>query len=193
MNNEKKILRFVCRMVEDEGHVLTAADMDRKFIMSYFLADDTISIFEPPTRNSGIIGGKFLERGAILKPKSDELYVSADMYVGKVMTVYNRSFILSEADGYTYSYMEENEDVFVRSNFAAVMAKVGAAGAGACAARSGGQHAAGRDALHVVVGPGGAQGAGGRGRRGRGGRGRRERRRRERRRPGARSARRAGG
>ena len=39
-----------------------------RFIISYFLSDDTILVFEPPQRNSGILGGKFLERGRIKKP-----------------------------------------------------------------------------------------------------------------------------
>ena len=39
-----------------------------RFIISYFLSDDTILVFEPLQRNSGILGGKFLERGRIKKP-----------------------------------------------------------------------------------------------------------------------------
>ena len=38
---------------------------DRRFVLSYFMADDTLSIFEPPLRNSGIIGGKYLERSKV--------------------------------------------------------------------------------------------------------------------------------
>ena len=34
----------------------------RSFIVSYYIRDFTIAVFEPPQRNSGIIGGKFLER-----------------------------------------------------------------------------------------------------------------------------------
>ena len=26
-------------------------------MLSYFMADDTMSVFEPPVRNSGIVGG----------------------------------------------------------------------------------------------------------------------------------------
>jgi len=121
MNNEKKILRFVCQMVEDESHVLTTADMDRKFILSYFLADDTLGIYEPPARNSGIIGGKFLERGAILKPNSNSPYTASDLYVGLTLTIYNRAFTLTEADGYTYGYMEEHPELFPMSDFELVM------------------------------------------------------------------------
>jgi len=34
-------------------------------VLSYFLADDTLSIFEPPQRNTGITGGKYLERSKV--------------------------------------------------------------------------------------------------------------------------------
>ena len=49
-------------------------DVDRRFIVSYFLSDDTILVFEPPQRNSGIIGGKFLERRKIKKPDEINYY-----------------------------------------------------------------------------------------------------------------------
>lgn len=61
-------------------------DEDRRFILSYFLANDTISIFERPTRNSGIIGGKFLEKTRVPKPGSTvqnpEFYSPADFAIG---------------------------------------------------------------------------------------------------------------
>jgi DUF1126 PH-like domain len=50
------------------------ADGDRQFVVSYFMNDDTISVFEPPVRNSGVIGGKFLERGTKYKPGTEEPY-----------------------------------------------------------------------------------------------------------------------
>lgn len=34
----------------------------RSFVLSCFLADDSVAIFEPIKKNSGIIGGKYLER-----------------------------------------------------------------------------------------------------------------------------------
>lgn len=61
-------------------------DEDRRFILSYFLSNDTISIFEKPTRNSGIIGGKFLEKTRVPKPGSSvdhpEFYSPADLAIG---------------------------------------------------------------------------------------------------------------
>ena len=42
--------------------MLDEIDGDRRFILSYFMSDDTISLYEPAIKNSGITGGKFLER-----------------------------------------------------------------------------------------------------------------------------------
>ena len=45
---ESNVLRFVAYMATDNP-----VDKDRKFIISYFLSDDTVAVFEPPQRNSG--------------------------------------------------------------------------------------------------------------------------------------------
>ena len=119
MNNEKKVLRFITGLVEGAGQTLSYADKDRTFILSYFLADDTIAIFEPPARNSGIIGGKFLERCTIKKPGSKQAYKEGDLHVGAVLAVHNRHFQLKEADEYTLRYMEDNKDTFTFSDASA--------------------------------------------------------------------------
>lgn len=68
---ESNVLRFVARM--DTARPI---DMERRFIVSYFLSDDTILVFEPPQRNSGIIGGKFIERRKIKKSDDVNYYTS---------------------------------------------------------------------------------------------------------------------
>ena len=57
VDNDKKILRYTARF-----NTKVPEDLDRRFIISFYLADDTISIFEPAQKNSGIIEGPFLER-----------------------------------------------------------------------------------------------------------------------------------
>ncbi|WAR28655.1 EFHC2-like protein [Mya arenaria] len=81
---DSNVLRFLARM-----DTTKPIDMDRRFIISYFLSDDTILVFEPPVRNSGIIGGKFLERTRIKQPAQplystsmSEYYLAQDLYVG---------------------------------------------------------------------------------------------------------------
>lgn len=42
------VLRFLAKL-----DTTKAIDADRKFVISYFLADDTVVVFEPTVRNSG--------------------------------------------------------------------------------------------------------------------------------------------
>lgn len=42
VDNDKKILRYTARF-----NTKVPEDIDRRFIISFYLADDTISIFEP--------------------------------------------------------------------------------------------------------------------------------------------------
>mmetsp|Transcript_14043 Transcript_14043/g.30012 ORF Transcript_14043/g.30012 Transcript_14043/m.30012 type:complete len:586 (-) Transcript_14043:836-2593(-) len=129
MLNEKKILRFSARLIETPGKTLTNADLDRKFVVQYFLADDTMSIFEPPTRNSGIIGGKFLERMKVQKECGTD-YVPTDCFVGAKLMIYCRCFALVEADDYTYSYMEDHPQTYPYSSFSLVVKKLKCQGEG---------------------------------------------------------------
>jgi hypothetical protein len=68
MENEHKILRY-----EAVLETTRAEDQGRKFIISYRLSDDTIGVYEPPMRNSGIIGGKFLENSRVAKPGKNNI------------------------------------------------------------------------------------------------------------------------
>lgn len=61
--NANKYLRY--EMVMD---VVYPEDSIRKFVLSYSLADGTCKIMEPPIRNSGIIGGKYLRSTYLVKP-----------------------------------------------------------------------------------------------------------------------------
>ena len=68
---ESNVLSFVAKMDTERP-----IEVDRRFTISYFLSDDTILVFEPPQRNSGIIGGKFLERGRVKKPDGESYYAA---------------------------------------------------------------------------------------------------------------------
>ncbi|CAK8698373.1 unnamed protein product [Clavelina lepadiformis] len=123
---ESNVLRFVTFMATDNP-----IDKDRKFIVSYFLSDDTIAVFEPPQRNSGIIGGKFLERGRVKKPGQDtfksqmsEYFTSEDFYVGAKIVINNFDFVISDADEYAFRYMEEHADEFPSANMSLIAEKL---------------------------------------------------------------------
>ncbi|XP_015218867.1 EF-hand domain-containing family member C2 isoform X1 [Lepisosteus oculatus] len=123
---ESNILRFVGRMVSDNP-----IDSERKFIISFYLSDDTISIFEPPQRNSGMIGGKFLERGRIKKPGQElfksqcsEYFKAEDLYVGARVCFNNQEFQLVDADEYVFSYMEQHAEEFPKGNIGTIISKL---------------------------------------------------------------------
>jgi len=116
MNKDKIILRFVVRIVNTDTHKHSDTDLARRFILSYYMMDDSILIFEQPVRNSGISGGKFLERQRVFKPNSEEVYTYMDLYVGGLIMVFNRAFELMEADDYTLTYMENYKDIFIMSD-----------------------------------------------------------------------------
>lgn len=123
---DSNVLRFLARM-----DTTKPIDMDRRFIISYFLSDDTILVFEPPVRNSGIIGGKFLERSRIKKPnqplystKMSEYYLSNDLYVGAHVDFNSHRFILIDADEYAFRYMENEAFDFPKANVDAIVSKI---------------------------------------------------------------------
>jgi hypothetical protein len=110
------VLRFKARMIKDEtGHsryTPTESDEAREFIVSVYLANDTVAVFEPPDRKKQIVGGKFLERQECLKPNSAEKYEATDCYAGARLILFSRCFELHEADGYTYGFMEQHGPSF---------------------------------------------------------------------------------
>ncbi|TPX76547.1 hypothetical protein CcCBS67573_g02162 [Chytriomyces confervae] len=87
-------------------------DSDRKFVISLYLADDSVSVFEPHQRNSGILGGKFLEKSKIKKQDGLSFYASSDFYIGAQLTFHGHTFIISGADEYALVFMSQHPEQF---------------------------------------------------------------------------------
>ncbi|XP_078264821.1 EF-hand domain-containing family member C2 [Rhinoraja longicauda] len=127
---ESNVLRFMARLI-------TIAEMnsDRKFIISYFLSDDTISIFEPLKENSGITSSKFLERGRVkipgqelFKSEQSQYFTQHDLFVGAKLCFYGNYFCLVDADEYTFCYMEKNADEYQKANVCTILTKLKSTG-----------------------------------------------------------------
>ncbi|NXU71786.1 EFHC2 protein, partial [Oreotrochilus melanogaster] len=123
---ESNILRFVAKLITE-----SAVDRDRKFIISYFLCDDTISVFEQTQNSKGIVGGKFLERGRIKKPgqelfKSEpsEYFKAQNLFVGAEVCFHGHNFLLVDADEYTFNYMEKHANEFPRADTGFILKKL---------------------------------------------------------------------
>ncbi|XP_072195203.1 EF-hand domain-containing family member C2 [Excalfactoria chinensis] len=111
---DSNTLRFLAKLVTD-----SPIDKDRKFIICYFLSDDTISVYEHTQRNTGILGGKFLEKSRIKKPgqelfKSEpsEYFKAQDLFIGARVCFHGHNFLLVDADEYTINYMEKHANEF---------------------------------------------------------------------------------
>ncbi|XP_029415592.1 EF-hand domain-containing protein 1 isoform X2 [Nannospalax galili] len=121
--NDNKVLRYLAKL---ESPILE--DKERRFIFSYFLATDMISIFEPPVRNSGILGGKFLGRTKVVKPfcpvDNPIYYGPSDFYIGAVVEVFGHRFIILDTDEYVIKYMQSNADQYSPEALASIQNRV---------------------------------------------------------------------
>lgn len=97
LDNQAKILRFTARF-----NTRVPEDVDRRFIISFYLADDSIGIYEPNQKNSGIISGKFLERKKYKNVnKNQEWITPTDMALGGDVTINGHNFHILSCDDYT--------------------------------------------------------------------------------------------
>lgn len=114
-----KMLRYRGKLISDK-----VDDKDRSFVITYYLADDTIGVFEPPKRNSGIVGGKFLKRQR-MKNSRREYFLPGDFFVGATLVLGGYTFKVESTDNYTLNYMESHRDSFPMANINKILAKLG--------------------------------------------------------------------
>ena len=99
-------------------------DVDRVFIFRYFLSDDTMMIFEPPQRNSGIIGGKFLLRGKHKNPDTDRFFCKEDFKINGKIRCCGRCFQITNASKTTGAGASTGMRSFTRANIRAIINKL---------------------------------------------------------------------
>ncbi|VDD74878.1 unnamed protein product [Mesocestoides corti] len=123
---ESHVLRFAARILTDEPY-----DKDRCFIVSCFLRDDTFMVYEPPVKNSGFKGGKFMERRKVMKPgqpifrtKLPIYYAPVDLFVGAQVVFNNFVFEICGADEYAYAYMEAHPAEFPYADLQSILKKL---------------------------------------------------------------------
>jgi hypothetical protein len=113
------VLRFRARMI-----TRNAVDATRLFIVTFYLSDDTVQIYEPPVRNSGIIGGKFLQRMRVKNPETGDYFRASDFEVGRIVLLNRQRFQLLEATEYAMSYMEADTETFPQADLAQIVERL---------------------------------------------------------------------
>ncbi|XP_033979572.1 LOW QUALITY PROTEIN: EF-hand domain-containing family member C2 [Trematomus bernacchii] len=123
---ESNILNFRAKTVTSDP-----VDRERVFVISFYLSDDSISVFEHAQKNSGVLGGKFLERGRVKKPgqqlfksQPSEYFTPQDLYVGATLVLNDKPFKLLDADEYTLNYMEKHAEEFPKANVGNILSKL---------------------------------------------------------------------
>jgi len=113
------ILRFNAKLVSTEPD-----DENREFIISFYCGDDTIQIYEVCDKNSGRIGGKFMEKKNHKNPVSQTNYSEKDFCIGRTIFLGGFRFQLVSCDEYTEKYMEDNPSEFPEQNIQNILGKI---------------------------------------------------------------------
>jgi hypothetical protein len=119
MTNSDKVLRFEARM--DNG---LPEDKSRKFVVGFFLSDDSVAVWEIRQRNSGHSEGKFAERSRKKNTATNDWFSAGDFYVGASVTVSSCPFFIYRADEYTLKFMETYPDVFPQADIQQIVHKI---------------------------------------------------------------------
>jgi hypothetical protein len=109
LDNERNRLCFGAQMISRH-----ADDKIRKFVVTYYLGDETVSVYEPPQRNTGIVGGRFKQRGKSKTADGSRYLNHLDFFVGQSLLLAGFNFKLVETDERTRTYMAANPAMFVK-------------------------------------------------------------------------------
>ena len=117
--NDQYVMRFEARMISENKE-----DNIRNFIISFFCGDDTIQVYQNADKNSGIWGGKFMERKRHEKAGEQRYIQDSDFQVGGLIKLAAFTFQLLKADDFTIGYMKERPNKFPEINLTATFAKI---------------------------------------------------------------------
>lgn len=111
MENDGILLRFLARFSNP-----APADAERVFVVIFYLSNDSVSIYEKLSRNSGFSSGKFLERNRVRNPATLEYFKASDFNVGVTIQVHSHVFELIDCDAYTKEFIVRNPQVWGSGN-----------------------------------------------------------------------------
>eukprot|EP00127_Corallochytrium_limacisporum_P003856 Clim_evm70s153 gene=Clim_evmTU70s153 len=119
-------LSWRARLCAFAGHLHTdkPVDRDRRLIVSYFLEDKSVKVYEPPIRNSGVMYGLWMSRKRMKNLVNGEFFTAADFYAGSVVTINAHKFCLGEPDAWVAAWMEAHPDTHPYSDIQKIKAKV---------------------------------------------------------------------
>jgi len=104
---ESHILRFSA--IFDPTDIVEQ-DAGRKFVIDYYTHDGTLQISEPPQRNSGVVGGRFLRKAEYKDTRTRKVITPSDLYEGNLVEVNHTLFLITEVDAKTDKLLETKKE-----------------------------------------------------------------------------------
>ena len=117
--NDQYVLRFEARMISENKE-----DNIRKFIIAFFCGDETVQIYQNADKNSGIWGGKFLERKKHDHVTEQRYIIDSDFQIGGLVKINVYTFQILKADDFTIQYMRERPQKFPKIDMAQTVNKI---------------------------------------------------------------------
>jgi hypothetical protein len=111
-----QVLNFSSKLISDYPE-----DRRRQFVVSYYLCDKSMAIFEMVVPNSGFRAGKFLQRTRVRDPETKKFLEPSSFFVGARIHVSGRVFELLDAAPHTFCLMEAHSDDFPEANITTVI------------------------------------------------------------------------
>ncbi|KAK7200307.1 cAMP response protein [Novymonas esmeraldas] len=103
-----RVMNFSAKLAKP----IVAGDENREFVISFHRETRELEIFERPRRNSGMMGGRFLAKGAHRKDMPNGttvLFSQTDFQVGGVVDIYRRPFLLTGLDTGTQRILDGSD------------------------------------------------------------------------------------
>lgn len=94
-------LKYMARLISDNP-----VDAARVFRITWYLDDDTLAVYEPPQRNSGVLGGAFARRNKYKNSDTGEYFKCSDFFVGAQVAINSHRMEIESADDYSMKHME---------------------------------------------------------------------------------------
>jgi len=102
-DNAMKVLRFDAQMKEAGD-----TDLERRFIIRFFLDEDMIDVCEKPKRNSGIVAGRYMSKCPIFKNgNSGDRVLASDLGKDAEVVLKGVTFLITGVDQYTQNHQDE--------------------------------------------------------------------------------------
>lgn len=99
-------------------------DQGRKFVLTYWMADEGVMVYEEAVRNSGFSPGKFMEKAHIKNPATGKFYQPEDFVVGQEIIINGWHFTIHEADGSTTVFLANGKQTFSNEDLGNVLRKM---------------------------------------------------------------------